>query len=168
MNTQFDEDFERDLRPDGELSRAYRRASAPLPCAALDRRVLERARAAHAVSRMQGSGSWAYAASVLLAIAVIFAVAYSPHDAARLDDAAHFVRTAAHGSNASMHFTYPTTKSEHAGADTVLPDPHRWLERIAALRAAGQDAQADAEYRRFRAAYPAYRSRGLAAGASAQ
>ena len=168
MNKQYDEDFERYLHGGGELSRAYRRASAPLPSAALDRRV--RARAAHAVSRMQGSGSWAYAAGVLLAIAVIFAIAYSPHEPARIDDAAHFVRTAVHGSNASLHFTYPTTTEPSAPPDAqrqmILRD--RWLEHIAALRAAGLDAQADAEYQRLRTAYPAHGASRFERGASAQ
>jgi hypothetical protein len=35
-------------------------------------------------------------------------------------------------------------------------DPKAWLQQIAALRADGKTAQADAEMRRFRAAFPAY------------
>ncbi len=35
-------------------------------------------------------------------------------------------------------------------------DPKTWLQQIDALRAAGKTAQADAELRRFRAAFPAY------------
>lgn len=173
MSTRRDEDLEQFLRGDSELSRAYRRASAPLPRASLDRRILDRARATLARSGMPGSGSWAYAASVALAFAVIFAVAYAPRGIDRADDAPHFVRTATHGSNASgLNFMYPTIKGRSArpplyssdppaararsGADSGWADPHRWLARIAALREAGRDAEADEEYRRFRAAYPAY------------
>jgi hypothetical protein len=35
-------------------------------------------------------------------------------------------------------------------------DPETWLQQIAALRAEGKTAQADAEMQRFRAAFPAY------------
>ena len=35
-------------------------------------------------------------------------------------------------------------------------DPKTWLQQIAALRAAGKTAQADAEMLRFQAAFPAY------------
>jgi hypothetical protein len=45
-------------------------------------------------------------------------------------------------------------------AETAPPrhpqDPKAWLQQIAALRADGKTAQADAEMRRFRAAFPAY------------
>lgn len=36
------------------------------------------------------------------------------------------------------------------------PDPEAWLERIAALRASGREAEADAELARFEAAYPGW------------
>jgi hypothetical protein len=35
-------------------------------------------------------------------------------------------------------------------------DPQAWLQRIASLRAAGRTAQADAEMRRFRSAFPSF------------
>jgi hypothetical protein len=36
--------------------------------------------------------------------------------------------------------------------------PSAWLGDIAALRRAGRDREADAEFRRFRSAYPDYRT----------
>jgi hypothetical protein len=41
----------------------------------------------------------------------------------------------------------PARQSAHAA-------PELWLKRIEALRAQGQIAEADAEWRRFRAAFP--------------
>jgi hypothetical protein len=52
------------------------------------------------------------------------------------------------------------TPSTANSAETAPPrhpqDPKAWLQQIAALRADGKTAQADAEMRRFRAAFPAY------------
>jgi len=48
-----------------------------------------------------------------------------------------------------------------AKAAMVAPhpaDPKVWLQQIAALRAAGKSDQADAEMRRFKAAFPDYRA----------
>jgi cytoskeletal protein RodZ len=42
-------------------------------------------------------------------------------------------------------------------------DPRVWLRQIAALRAQGKTAQADAEMQRFHVAFPSYRLRGSAA-----
>ncbi|MGB6308776.1 MAG: hypothetical protein WBF89_13390, partial [Steroidobacteraceae bacterium] len=55
----------------------------------------------------------------------------------------------------------------YAGDLPRLRSPSVWLTDIAALRRAGRNDEADAEYRRFRKAYPAYagdtdRSGGLA------
>lgn len=47
-------------------------------------------------------------------------------------------------------------KSADAAAPAAPTDPKAWLGRIAALRTAGKNTQADAELRRFRAAFPAY------------
>jgi len=48
-----------------------------------------------------------------------------------------------------------TKRKADAGAPQP-PDPKVWLQQIAALRAAGKTAQADAEMHRFRAAFPGY------------
>jgi len=156
MSTRRDDDLEEFRRGDSELSRAYRRASAPQPRAALDRRVLERARAAHARAAASGTGTWAYAASIALALAVMFAVAYAPRRVERTDETPHFLHTAArHPNSPALHFAYPTVAGR-AAAGAEVPDPRRWLARIAALREAGRNRDADEEYRRFCTAYPTY------------
>jgi hypothetical protein len=48
------------------------------------------------------------------------------------------------------------TERKAAAAPPHPQDPKTWLEQIAALRAEGKTAQADAEMQRFRAAFPAY------------
>jgi hypothetical protein len=47
-------------------------------------------------------------------------------------------------------------KRSAAAAPTHPKDPKAWLQQIAALRAEGKTAQADAEMQRFRATFPAY------------
>jgi hypothetical protein len=47
-------------------------------------------------------------------------------------------------------------KSADATQTSSHTDPKAWLTRIEALRAAGKNAKADAELRRFRAAFPSY------------
>jgi hypothetical protein len=52
----------------------------------------------------------------------------------------------------------PSALAKRKGATGAAQpiDPKTWLQQIAALRAAGKTAQADAEMQRFRAAFPAY------------
>ena len=50
----------------------------------------------------------------------------------------------------------PLAKHEAHDAAGHPPDPKVWLEQIEALRNEGKTAQAQAEMRRFRAAFPAY------------
>jgi hypothetical protein len=52
--------------------------------------------------------------------------------------------------------TPSTANSAETAPPRHPPDPKAWLQQIAALRADGKTAQADAEMRRFRAAFPAY------------
>ena len=140
--------MERYLRGDSEVSSAYRRASQTPPPRSVDRRVLDRARAARR-PRPQRDGL-AYAACALLALAVLFTIQFAPGAINRLNDAPRFVQTAMQGDGST----------DLRLRDARLGEPGRaeraWLARISALRRAGEDAQADAEYRRFLAAYPAY------------
>jgi len=127
------------LRGDSALSCQYRREPAPSPPPALDRRVLELVRAAPA--RSPYLAPLAFAASVLLSVALVLAIVFGPQTAKRVDDAPRVVRVA--------YSSYP--KPARA--------PKAWLADIAALRRAGRNREADEELRRFRSTYP-----GLAIG----
>lgn len=88
-----DEDFERYLRGDSDLSNAYRRGARLTPPRLLDRRVFamvhkpRRRRTRHDV--------FSYAACALLAIVVLFAIEAGPHHASRpSNDAPRFLPTA--------------------------------------------------------------------------
>ncbi len=87
-------DLARYLRGDDELSAAYRRLPQPAPPRLADRRVLRRAR--RAVRRRPRREALAYAASALLALAVLFAFEIHPGERRHGADAPHFVRTAMH------------------------------------------------------------------------
>jgi hypothetical protein len=123
------DDLEDYLRRDSALSRQYGREPAPMPPHALDRRVLKFFRDA------QGNSPYlaplALAASVLLSVALVLAIAFGPQSAKRADDTPHLVRVAARA-------------------------PSDWLADIAALRRAGRNNEADAELRRFHSTYPDY------------
>ncbi len=82
----------------------------------------------------------AFAASVLLSVALVLAIAVGPQAAKRVEVKPHVVRVAVR---------------------RVLPAAHppaAWLAAIATLRRDGRDEEADAEFRRFRDAYPDYRA----------
>ena len=96
------DDLDEYLRGDSALSCQYRRESAPTPPPALDRRVL-------ALSRPPGSSDTpaarraapylaplAFAASVLLSVALVLAIVFGPQRPKRADDAPRVVRVAAH------------------------------------------------------------------------
>ena len=123
------DDLEDYMRRDSALSRQYGREPAPMPPHALDRRVLKFSRDA------QGNAPYlaplALAASVLLSVALVLAIAFGPQSAKRADDTPHLVRVAARA-------------------------PSDWLADIAALRRAGRNSEADAELRRFHSTYPDY------------
>lgn len=138
------------LRGDSALSCQYRREPAPSPSPALDARVLE-------LSRLPGStrppgpcgaraarrnspclAPLAFAASVLLSVALVLAIVFGPQGPKRSDDAPRVVRIA------------------YSGGPKLARSPRVWLADIEALRRAGRNREADEELRRFRSAYPGY------------
>ena len=160
------DDLDEYLRGDSALSRQYRRESAPTPPHALDRRVLGLSRDA-LDRRVVGLASrdahgkspclapLAFAASVLLSVALVLAIVFGPQTAKRVDDAPHLVRVAAHADASpivplSRRLELYSSDPRHARAPSV------WLAAIAALRRAGRNGEADAELRRFRSTYPDY------------
>lgn len=134
------------LRGGTALSLRYRRAATPVPTHALDRRVLGLARGGH-----RGTPCLpplAFAASVLLSLAMVTAIVIGPK-AARHDDAPRVIRTALNGPAPLRVYSSDPSRPRMAAA---------WLRDIDALRRAGRNREADAEYRRFLDAYPAFRS----------
>src|SRR6202011_2439567 len=92
------DDLDEYLRGNSALSRQYRRESAPTPPHALDRRVLGLARDAHGTAQRLTSclAPLAFAASVLLSVALVLAIVFGPQTAKRVDDTPRLVRVAAH------------------------------------------------------------------------
>ncbi|HMI73788.1 MAG TPA: hypothetical protein VK495_03725, partial [Steroidobacteraceae bacterium] len=121
------------------LSRQYRRESAPMPPHALDRLVLNAASA-------HGLAPLAFAASVLLSVALVLALVFGPQAAKKADDGPRVLKVS----------VYKADPPRAAMASTRERNPAVWLEDIAALRRAGRDREADIEMRRFRSAYPSY------------
>jgi hypothetical protein len=153
------DDLDEYLRGDSALSRQYRKESAPTPPHALDRRVLDISRGTKAKSPCLAP--LAFAASVLLSVALVLAIVFGPQTAKRVDDAPRLVRVAAHpdvSPNVSLSRRLELYSSDprHARA------PSAWLSDIAALRRAGRNSEADAELRRFRSTYPDYSTGDLA------
>jgi hypothetical protein len=139
------DDLDEYLRGDSALSRQYRRESAPPPPHALDRRVLLLSRGTTAKSPCLAP--LAFAASVLLSVALVLAIVFGPQTAKRVDDAPRLVRVAARADVSPQLYS---SDPRHARARSV------WLADIAALRRAGRNSEADAELRRFRSTYPDY------------
>jgi hypothetical protein len=151
------DDLEEYLRGDTALSRRYRRESAPAPPHALDRRVLRLSRQAERTAQRLSPclQPLAFAACVLLSVALVLAMVFGPA-ARRMDDnTPRLVRVAARAEvppNVSLN-----RKAQLYGSDLSRARPAKvWLADIAALRRAGRNVEADAEYRRFRNAYPDY------------
>jgi len=132
------------LRGDSALSCQYRREPAPTPPPALDALVLDLARPAGAGgARAARRGTpylapLAFAASVLLSVALVLAIVFGPQKPNRADDAPRVVRVA------------------YSSDPKLVRPPRAWLADIAALRRAGRTHEADEELRRFRSAYPHY------------
>ncbi len=152
------DDLEEYLRGDTALSRRYRRESSPAPPHVLDRRVLRLSRQAQRTTQRLSPclQPLAFAACVLLSVALVLAMVFGPQAAKRMDDnAPRLVRVAARTDvtpNVSLNRRAPLY-----GSDLPRTRPARiWLADIAALRRAGRNGEADAEYRRFRSAYPGY------------
>jgi hypothetical protein len=148
------DDLEEYLRGDTALSRRYRRESAPAPPHVLDRRVLRLSRQALRTSPCLQP--LAFAACVLLSVALVLAMVFGPQAARRMDDnTPRLVRVAARAEvppNVSLN-----RKAQLYRSDLSRARPAKvWLADIAALRRAGRNVEADAEYRRFRNAYPGY------------
>jgi negative regulator of sigma E activity len=145
-----DSELDEYLRGESALSRRYQRESAPVPPHVLDRLVLESARQAQLKSKAplksQNLAPLAFAASVLLSVALVLAIVFGPQAAKRNDDRPRVLQVRMY-------------KSEPPRAALASPRERSaaaWLEHISALRRAGRDSEADAEMRRFRSAYPGY------------
>ncbi len=154
------DDLDDYLRRGSALSRQYRRESAPAPPHALDCRVLELSRGRKPDARGTALrltpylAPLAFAASALLSVALVLAIVFGPQHAKRVDDAPRLVRVAAHADAANPPLD---RRLRLYSSDPRLERaPAAWLADIAGLRRTGRDGEADAELRRFRAAYPGY------------
>lgn len=135
------DDLDEYLRGDSALSRQYRREAATVTPHALDRRVLGAAREGQGHGRRPAYlAPLAFAASVLLSVALVLAIVFGPQRTKRAEPAPHVVRAAAR-----------VMDGAHVRAPSV------WLADITALRRAGRTHEADAELLRFRSTYPNYR-----------
>jgi hypothetical protein len=135
------------LRGGSDISCQYKRESAPLPPHELDQWVLESAGSLKSRTpfKPQSLAPFAFAASVLLSLALVLAIVFAPQ-VKKPDDKPQVVRVR-------------IFKSEPLRAVPASPrerNPALWLEDINALRRAGRRNEADAEMRRFRSAYPDY------------
>jgi hypothetical protein len=148
------DDLDEYLRGGSALSRLYRRESAPTTPHALDRRVLRLSNPA------QGRPPWlaplAFAASVLLSVALVLAIVFGPQTGRRDNDAPRLVRVAARADapNSALNRTPQLYSSDPLRARSRVA----WLADIDVLRRAGRNREADAELLRFRRAYPDYSS----------
>lgn len=143
------DELEEYLRGGSQLSCQYKRESSPPPPHALDRVVLEAARPAPRDSgnafRSQSLAPLAFAASVLLSLALVLAIIVSPQTG-KPDDKPRVVRVRMFKSEAPR--AAPASPRER--------NPAAWLADIATLRRAGRNSEAEVEMRRFRSAYPDY------------
>ncbi len=151
------DDLDDYLRGDSALSIQYRRESAPQPAPALDRLVLEAARADSQAARRRRPylAPLAFAASVLLSVALVLAIVFGPRTAKRIDEAPRFVRAVAH---TGLTPYAPLVRKPHLYSSDPprVRAPSAWLADIEALRRDGRYAEADSELRRFRGTYPGY------------
>jgi hypothetical protein len=129
------------LRGDSALSRRYRSETAREPPHALDRAVLRAARGSSVKSPCLAP--LAFAASVLLSVAVVAAIVLAPASTRRSNDAL---------GAAAPRVTPVRLYSE----STDLRRPSQWLADIAALRRAGRLREAALEMQRFHSVYPHY------------
>ena len=141
------DELEEYLRDDSALSREYRREIAPQPPPALDRQVLRHARVPSRAS--QNLAPLAFAACVFLSVALVLAMVLGPPTLKKPDDTPHVIQV-------RNYVRDYQREAPRAVAASPREEPAKWLADIAALRRAGRDAEADAEMRRFRSAYPNY------------
>jgi hypothetical protein len=137
------------LRGDSAVSRQYREEASPVPPHALDRLVLDAAGPemlrSKAPLKSQSLAPLAFAASVLLSLALVLALIFGPQ-VNKPDEKPQLVHVR-------------MFKSEPPRAALASPrerNPAAWLEDIKALRHAGRVTEADVQMRRFRSAYPNY------------
>ena len=135
------------LRGGSDVSWQYKRESAPLPPHELDRRVLKVAGSLNSKTpfKPQSLAPFAFAASVLLSLALVLAMVFGPQ-VKKPDDKPQVVRVR----------IFESEPPRAAPASPRERSPVLWLEDINALRRAGRRNEADAEMRRFRSAYPDY------------
>jgi hypothetical protein len=135
------------LQGGSDVSSQYHREASPAPPHALDRLVLGAAGSLNPRSpiKSQKLAPLAFAASVLLSLALVLAIVLAPQ-AKRQDSQPQVLRVR-------------MFKSEPPRAALASPrerNPALWLADINALRRAGRNAEADVEMRRFHSAYPDY------------
>lgn len=163
------DDLDEYLRGGSALSRQYRREPAPAPPHALDRRVLALGRPASDGAPARDTAQrltpylapLAFAASVLLSVALVLAIAVGPQTARRGDNAPRLVRVAVHA-DAAPNVPLDRKLRLYSSDPKLARQPSIWLADIAALRRAGRNSEADAEFRRFRNTYPNYSTGELA------
>jgi hypothetical protein len=141
------DELDRYLRGASDVSCQYKRESSPVPPPELDQWVLKSAGSLKSKTpfRPQSLAPFAFAASVLLSLALVLAMVFGPQGK-KPDDKPQVVRVR-------------IFKSEPLRATPASPrerNPGLWLEDINALRRAGRTTEADLEMRRFRSAYPDY------------
>jgi negative regulator of sigma E activity len=141
------------LRGGSALSREYQREPVPPTPHTLDKLVLDSARAQALrpeqmkprPHKSQSLAPLAFAASVLLSVALVFAIVFGPQAARRADETPRVVPVRIY-----------QTERPRAALSPRERNPMVWLEDISALRRAGRDSEADIEMRRFRSVYPNY------------
>ena len=149
-DTRMPDELDEYLRGESALSRQYRREYAPVPPHALDRLLLNAARfrpgKSNSPLRSQSLAPLAFAASVLLSVALVLAMVFAPQAVKKAEDKPRVLKVSVYQSDPPR--AVPASPRER--------NPAAWLEDISALRRAGRDSEADIEMRRFRSAYPDY------------
>ena len=135
------------LRGGSDVSCQYQRESAPEPPHELDRLVLKSAGSSNSTTpfKPQSLAPFAFAASVLLSLALMLAMVSGPQ-VKKPDDKPQVVRVR----------IFKSEPPRATPASARERNPVLWLADISALRRAGRGNEADAELRRFRSAYPDY------------
>jgi hypothetical protein len=145
------------LRGGSDLSRQYQRESSPVPPHDLDRRVLEAAGSlkskppkskplkSKSPFKRQSLAPFAFAASVLLSLALVLAIVFAPQ-VKKPDDKPQVLRVR----------IFKSEPPRATPASARERNPVLWLEDINALRRAGRATEAEAQMRRFHSAYPDY------------
>jgi hypothetical protein len=134
------------LRGGSEVSCQYQRESSPVPPHELDRWALKSAGSLQSTPfKSQRLAPFALAASVLLSLALVLAMAFGPK-VTKPEDRPQLVRVR----------IFKSEPPRAAPSSARERNPVLWLEDINALRRAGRGSEADLEMRRFRSAYPDY------------